>query len=255
MRKRIGLISCFVAGLFPMVALAAGGDLFINQRDSTDTATINRLVQKPASDGVMGFNTVTQRPVFFTFGPGIILSGGVLDASSVPGPAGPQGPAGPASTVPGPAGPPGATGQAGATGPAGQVGSTGPQGPPGTPAPTPSQSAATRSLNTAYQVSSTRPAWVTYSVQITVTASLTGGQQGDVIMEIASNAGFTAGVQTVAIAGLGQTYSLAVAIQGVQPQTGVVSGFVPAGYYVRLRTVSVTGSPTFNYRAGQETLL
>lgn len=254
MRKIFCLFGALIAAAVPVISMGAGGDLFINQRDPTDTATINRIVQKPPTDGVMGFNAITQRPVFFTFGPGMILSGGVLDASSVPGPAGPQGPAGPASTVPGPVGPPGATGQAGPTGPAGQVGATGPQGPPGTQAPTPAQSAATRSLNAAYQVSSTRPAWVTYSVQITVTASLTGGQQGDVVMEIASNAAFTAGVQTVAISGLGQTYSLAVAIQGVQPQTGVVSGFVPAGYYVRLRTVSVTGSPVFTYRAGQETL-
>lgn len=70
---------------------------------------------------------------------------------------------------------------------------------------------------------------------------------GDVILEIASDSGFTANVQTVSIAGLGQTYTLAVAIQGVQPQTSVVSGFVPAGYYARLRTVNNTGTPTFTY--------
>ena len=59
-------------------------------------------------------------------------------------------------------------------------------------------------------------------------------------------------MQTVAITGLGQTYTLAVALQGVQPQTGVVSGFIPAAYYARLRTVNNTGTPTFSYRAGQE---
>jgi len=119
----------------------------------------------------------------------------------------------------------------------------------------PTQSSATRSLNTIYQVSGTRPAWVTYSVQLTVTATIAGGQNGDVVLEIASDAGFTASVQTLSISGLGQVYSLAVAIQGVQPQTGVVSGFVPAGYYVRLRTVNNTGTPAYLFRAGQETLL
>lgn len=117
-----------------------------------------------------------------------------------------------------------------------------------------SQAAATRALNTAFQISATRDAWVSYSVQITVTASIAGGQNGDVVLEIASDSGFTANVQTLAISGLGQTYTLAVAIQGVQPQTGVVTGYVPAGYYARLRTVSNTGTPAFTYRAGQEVL-
>lgn len=117
-----------------------------------------------------------------------------------------------------------------------------------------SQASAARALNTAFQISATRDAWVSYSVQITVTASIAGGQNGDVILEIASDSGFTTGVQTLAINGLGQTYSVAIALQGVQPQTGVVTGYVPAGYYARLRTVSNTGAPSFSYRAGQEVL-
>ena len=94
-----------------------------------------------------------------------------------------------------------------------------------------------------------------YSVQLTVTASIADGQNGDVILEIASDSGFTANVQTLSIAGLGQTYTLAIALQGVQPQTGVVFGFVPTGYYVRLRTVNNTGTPSYSFRSGQETLL
>ena len=117
-----------------------------------------------------------------------------------------------------------------------------------------SQAAAARALNTAFQVSAARDAWVSYSVQITVTASIAGGQNGDVVLEIASDSGFTANVQTLSISGLGQTYTLAIALQGVQPQTGVVTGYVPSGYYVRLRTVNLTGTPSFSYRAGQEVL-
>lgn len=116
------------------------------------------------------------------------------------------------------------------------------------------QIAATRTLNAAFQISTTRDAWVTYSVQITVTASIAGGQNGDVVLEIASDSGFTTNVQTLAISGLGQTYTLAIALQGVQPQTGIVTGYVPAGYYARLRTVNNTGTPSFAYRAGQEVL-
>lgn len=119
----------------------------------------------------------------------------------------------------------------------------------------PSQGPASRPLNSAFQINMTRGAFVSYSVQMTVTASISGGQNGDVILEIASDSGFTANVQTIAIAGLGQTYTLAIALQGVQLQTGVVAGFVPAAYYARMRTVNNTGTPTYAYRVGQEVLL
>jgi len=120
--------------------------------------------------------------------------------------------------------------------------------------PSRSQSSAARALNTAFQISSTRDAMASYSVQCVITASIAGGQACDVILEIATDAAFTTGVQTVGIVGTGQTYTLAVALQGVQPQTSQLFGYVPAGYYARIRTVSVTGAPTFLYRSGQEIL-
>lgn len=120
---------------------------------------------------------------------------------------------------------------------------------------TPSQSSATRALNTAFQVSTTRPALVTYTGSITVTASITGGQDGSQILEIASDSGFTANVQTLSSARSSQTYSLAVAIQGVQISNTVLHGWIPAGYYVRLRTVNTTGTPTYSYVSGQEVLM
>lgn len=119
----------------------------------------------------------------------------------------------------------------------------------------PSQSAQTRSLNSAFQISSTRPSLVTYSIRITTTASIGGNQDGDVILEIASDSGFTTNVQTLSITQNAQAISLAVVLNSVQTQTGVLSGFVPAGYYARLRTVNNTGTPTFTYRAGQEVLM
>lgn len=119
---------------------------------------------------------------------------------------------------------------------------------------TPSQSLASRSLNTAFQVHASRNAQVQYTVQVTVTASIAGGQNGEVVLEIASDSGFTTSVQTLDIFGGGQTYTLAIALQGVQPNTGCVRGFVPAGYYARLRTVQNTGTPSFSYRVGQEVL-
>lgn len=118
-----------------------------------------------------------------------------------------------------------------------------------------SQSAVTRALNTAFQPNAARDVLGMYSVQCTITASISGGQACDIVLEIASDVGFTANVQTLAVVGNGQTYTLAVALQGVQPQTMQLSGVIPSGYYARLRTVNVTGSPAFLYRAGQETAL
>lgn len=117
------------------------------------------------------------------------------------------------------------------------------------------QSSQTRTLNSAFQVSATRASFINYSIQITITANISGGQNGDVILEIASDSGFTTNVQTLSIIGSGQTYTLAIALQGIQPSTGVVSGYVPAGYYARLRTVNNTGTPTYLYRSGQEILM
>lgn len=121
--------------------------------------------------------------------------------------------------------------------------------------PTRTQSSATRSLNSAFQISSTRDVMAIYTVQLTVTASITGGQNGDIVLEIASNSGFTTDVQTIGVAGFGQTYTLALTLQGTQPDKRQVMGMIPAGYYARLRTVNNTGTPSYSYVAGQETLL
>lgn len=48
---------------------------------------------------------------------------------------------------------------------------------------------------------------------------------------------------------------LAIAITVNQNVTGTLTGYIPAGYYARLRTENNTGTPTFNYRSGQEVFL
>lgn len=116
----------------------------------------------------------------------------------------------------------------------------------------PAQASATRTLNSAFQPHATRGTMAIYSVRITTTVSIGSNQDGDVILEIASDSGFTTNVQTLSIGENGQTVTLAVALNSVQAQTLVVSGYVPAGYYARLRTVNNTGTPVYLYRAGQE---
>lgn len=118
-----------------------------------------------------------------------------------------------------------------------------------------SQSSATRSLNTAFQISATRDSLVTYSIDITAISTLIGGQTGTVFLEIASDSVFTLNVQELARFVNGSLVSLALAITLTQVNTASFSGFVPTGFYTRIRTANTVGSPSFAYRSGQEVLL
>ena len=104
-----------------------------------------------------------------------------------------------------------------------------------------------------WQMSSTRPSHGTYAVKISVTSTIGGPSEGNVILEVCSTNSTTAG-DWVALprTSNGQTITLAVVLNSVQPVTSTVSGWVPAGWYVRLRTVAVSGSPTFTYDTGEE---
>jgi len=126
-------ILAWAFALIPALGMAAGNDLFINQRNAADTGTLTRLVTKPAgtTNGVFGYNGATQLPVFFGFGQNIQLVDGVLNVPLTVGPAGPagaDGAPGTASTVPGPQGPAGLNGTPGTKGDKGDTGATGPAG-------------------------------------------------------------------------------------------------------------------------------
>lgn len=118
-----------------------------------------------------------------------------------------------------------------------------------------SQSSVSRSLNSAFQVSATRDSLVRYSVDISCTSTLISGQSGTVILEMATNSGFTTGVQTLSQFTNSNSVALAIAITVIQINTACVTGYVPAGNYVRLRTVNNTGTPTYTYQVGQEVLM
>lgn len=123
------------------------------------------------------------------------------------------------------------------------------------PAPPMTQSEATRPLNTAFQISTTRNAFAAYSVQIQVTATIAGGQDGDCFLEFADDQAFTTNVQAAMVTPASQTYSLAVALQGIAKSGVNVMGMIPAGKWARIRTVNNVGSPTWLFRKGQEMLL
>lgn len=113
----------------------------------------------------------------------------------------------------------------------------------------------TRALNTCFQVSSTRDALVTYSVDIATSLSLTSGQQGTVYLRIYTNSGCSTGTQEVTRFVNGNTGVLAIGLALNQNVTGTLTGIIPAGSYVQLVTENNTGTPTFTARPGQEVLM
>ncbi len=119
-----------------------------------------------------------------------------------------------------------------------------------------SQSSASRSLNTIFQISATRDSQVVYSTDISCTSSLLGGQSGTVFLEISPSSTFSSGIQELSEFTNSNAVALAIAITVVQINTAVLVGqLIPAGYYVRLRTANNTGSPTFTFKSGQEVIL
>lgn len=180
---------------------------------------------------------------------------GAAGATGAQGPIGLTGSTGSAGTngTNGSTGATGAAGSAGAVGAAGATGATGAAGPSGTS--TASQSSATRTLNTCFQVSTTRPAEVHYSVEIDTTFVLLGsGQGGTVFLETYTNSGCTTGVQELGRFTNSNTGAVVVGVTLNQNITGQMSGWVTSGLWAMLRTANTTSTPTFTYRSGQEIL-
>lgn len=113
----------------------------------------------------------------------------------------------------------------------------------------------TRSLNTCFQPSSTRDALVTYGIDIATVSTLLSGQVGTVYLELFTDSGCTMGTQEITHFVNGNTQSLGLTVTMNQSVTAILSGVVPAGSYVKIRTQNNTGTPTFTARPGQETLL
>jgi hypothetical protein len=105
------------------------------------------------------------------------------------------------------------------------------------------------SLNSAFQVSATHDAFVSYTVQIAATISLTTGQSGTISIQLSPNntTYTTAGSFTN-----GNTGTLTIGLNLTNTQAGQVQAYVPAGYYVKLVS---SGTATSTYQTGQETLL
>lgn len=107
-----------------------------------------------------------------------------------------------------------------------------------------------------YQISTTRNSFVNYVVTIGVSATIAAQASGTVVLEIASTNSATPGDWTeISRFTNGQSLSLAIALQSVQTIAGNLSAMIPAGYYVRQRTINNNGTPTFTAGVQQEVLL
>ena len=114
-----------------------------------------------------------------------------------------------------------------------------------------SQSMVTRSFNSSFQPSTTRPSVVRYNIQIASSISLSGVNAGSIFLEISpDNSTWTTIGQTTNSQGGG----LVVGLSLTQTIANQLTADVPAGWYVRLRTSATSGTPTFTYLSGQETL-
>lgn len=122
---------------------------------------------------------------------------------------------------------------------------------------TPGRSLTTSTGATGFQPSSTKDTWVMYSIKVTTTASIASGQEGYVVIETASTNSSTAGdwTATPGVCGNGQTYTLAIALQGVQPVYCEVIDVVHAGDYIKLRQVNISGTPTMTIVGQKEVQL
>lgn len=107
-----------------------------------------------------------------------------------------------------------------------------------------------RTLNTAFQVSTAQDSSVTYTVDISVTSLLLAGASGRVYLEYADNSAMTTNLVTVSSSPNATGGVLNVTNLGA----GNVTGWIPAGKWARIRTASVSGSPTFTFVGSQEVL-
>jgi len=120
-------------------------------------------------------------------------------------------------------------------------------------ATTTSRSIVTGTGSTGFQVSSTKDADVHYSATIVSTASIAGSAQGRIVLEGATTNSATAGDwKELGRCTNGQALSLAITLQSVQTLGCQISAFVPAGTYVKIRSINDAGTPSYTYNSGQE---
>jgi hypothetical protein len=106
-----------------------------------------------------------------------------------------------------------------------------------------------------FQVSSTREADIQYAVTIGTSVSLSGNSSGYVVMEVCSTNSSTPGdwIEVDRVSS-GQSGTLVIGLVLNQTGGGHIGAVLQRGWYARLRSVNVSGTPTYTYNSGQEVL-
>ncbi len=107
-----------------------------------------------------------------------------------------------------------------------------------------------RNFNQAYQISTTRYTTIAVSPQVTCALSLSGGEEGEAILEISAN-GSSGWIYCgqISSSNLG---TLTIGLNTTQTSGGELRQNLPPGYYWRLRTNNTTGTPAFSFNGGNE---
>lgn len=119
----------------------------------------------------------------------------------------------------------------------------------------PARSIVTGTGATGFQISATRDAEASYSVAIGTSVSLSGNSSGYVALEICpTNSATAANWVEVSRVTSGQSGTLVLGL--TLNQSGGSPNFarVPAGYYAKLRSVNVSGTPTYALNGQQEVI-
>lgn len=201
-------------------------DWVLTQKADDGTGNVTNCFSQNTSTAMFGFNTATQLPVLMTAGNGMQYTGGTINVKMSD-----------LATV--------------STTTKGLMSSADKAKLDGLPIAA-TFAYTTRTIGTAFQVSTISDAEVWYSVRITNVLNLSGGAAGDVVLEIADNVGFTTNVHELGRVGNGNTGTLVVGLALNDAIAVQVSGPVPMGKYVRLRTVNTTGTPTYTFLSSSE---
>lgn len=106
------------------------------------------------------------------------------------------------------------------------------------------------------QVSATQDALVMVDLSAATTASIAGNAGVDLVLEVAPTNSATAGDWVIkGRSGNAQALSLALTLQSVQTVKGQTIAYVPAGYYVKVRSTGITGTVTTSVVEARAVLL
>lgn len=129
------------------------------------------------------------------------------------------------------------------------------------PVPSLSPSSASHSITSScnangWQVSASKSAMVSYTVQVSTTATIGGNSSGSIILKTSPTNSSVAGewIEAGRMSNA-QAISLAVVLQSVQTVSAPVFAMIPPGYYVCLQSSTVAGLPTYSYLSGQEIII